>query len=561
MHKNSGSTSPSVSQKLTKENSIFRFSFKKKKNKTEKESGNTDLFPDPLVKRREPKSPNHGSAHDVADGMLYPAGNECSPSKKKPPLPPKTFSRNQLKIKMPTSDDEEETTSSDDDDSDKAPEINCGETTKSTSTSISYVKSNVTSGPVISNKLINSKDKQRKNSIPSCQPERRGTPVQVKYVRVHGMQDGAYKNDTEPRGLIFMKNVESFDNDRYAFRKGARQDYYNFLDLFQQMGYKKHTSFCESGRIPKDKLMRDLKSFSKLEHKIYDSTIIILMSHGVRDKTFLTSDNEEVDLMDVYSLFNNCNCEGLRNKPKIFILQFCRPASDLRPSLSQANLCSPTFSMNLEDVIDQRVKIQVDVLGRQLRQEFQRMMLSLKQPDPMRPDGQEDGLPNQTKQTDEKPSDSLHFKFNVTDDSEADAASCPSISRRSSTVFSNQDGAFLSVDGRAVSIMGTEPVPDYSDMYSIFATNSGGLAYRNIRKGSLLIQAICHVFSNHAFQDDIEELVRKVSKRMQQELSKDDPLSRHPPAVVERVNNGLDKAFYFNPYPVKERRRSTTLKW
>lgn len=72
------------------------------------------------------------------------------------------------------------------------------------------------------------------------------------------------------------------------------------------------------------------------------------------------------------------------------------------------------------------------------------------------------------------------------------------------------DVSFLSVDGRAISVLGSDPVPDYSDMYSIFATNSGGLAYRNPRKGSLLIQAICHVFSNHAYQDDIEELVRKV---------------------------------------------------
>ena len=56
-----------------------------------------------------------------------------------------------------------------------------------------------------------------------------------------------------------------------------------------------------------------------------------------------------------------------------------------------------------------------------------------------------------------------------------------------------------------------EPIPDYSDMYSIFSTNSGGLAIRDRRNGSLLIQAICQVFSKHAFQDDIEELVRKVS--------------------------------------------------
>lgn len=195
---------------------------------------------------------------------------------------------------------------------------------------------------------------------------------EVKYVRVHGPSDGAYTNQSEPRGFIFIKNFEMFDDNRFGQRSGSAKDYSNLLHLFEQMGYKKCRKCCESGHITKNKFVQDLESFRNLDHKLYDSTIIIIMSHGVKDKTFVTSDNEEVDLLDVYSMFSNDNCEGLKNKPKIFILQFCRPKSTLPSTLSSASL----LPVSADDTIDLRIREQVGLMKAQLKQEMREFVES-----------------------------------------------------------------------------------------------------------------------------------------------------------------------------------------
>ena len=191
--------------------------------------------------------------------------------------------------------------------------------------------------------------------------------INFKYVRVHGEVEGAYKNDSEPRGCIFIKNFQNFEDDIYEERKGSKQDYDSLLELFECMGYQnyKKNQWCSSGRITKEKFMRDLQSFAQHDHTLFSSAIIIIMSHGVRDKTFVTSDNQEVDLMEVYETLNNQHCNTLRNKPKIFILQFCRPKSDMPTSPSYASLNPST----VEDTVDRRLAAMKQQIIRQI--EFQ----------------------------------------------------------------------------------------------------------------------------------------------------------------------------------------------
>ncbi|KAF2358795.1 Caspase-like domain [Trinorchestia longiramus] len=415
-------------------------------------------------------------------------------------------------------------------------------------------------------------EEARKTTVVCRKPMAKENLFTVKYVRVHGPEDRAYKNDSKPRGLIFMKNFEKFSDDKYAFRHGSLNDYNNLLDLFQQMGYRKSQKYCESGFIKKEKLLSDLKAFSKLDHNMYDSCIIILMSHGVKDKTFVCSDGENVDLMEVYSLLNNTNCQHLRNKPKIFILQFCRPQISVPSTraLSSSRHSVLECSGIENDFIELRIRDAVNRMAEQLRSEFRSLIEKkfsnvpaiqastsenehFEGPeisDVMSAGPEDTSTPNVT-------SASPHARY--------DSSSSPypvfAASKNSSGIFTfdqqqlMQDAAKLEVTDEDI------PAPDYSDMYSIFSTNSGGVAYRHPRKGSLLVQAICQVFSSHAYQDDIEELVRKVSKWMQQEIAKDDPVASHRHTVVERVNNGLDKAFYFNPTILKNVKRNTTNFW
>ena len=55
-----------------------------------------------------------------------------------------------------------------------------------------------------------------------------------------------------------------------------------------------------------------------------DSCVVVIMSHGVDDSHFVTSDNKRLAYSEVIELFNNQQCPLLQSKPKIFIFQCCR---------------------------------------------------------------------------------------------------------------------------------------------------------------------------------------------------------------------------------------------
>lgn len=358
------------------------------------------------------------------------------------------------------------------------------------------------------------------SSVGSCerQPRRRGcrprkdnlSGIKVKYTKIFGESDGAYKNDSTPRGLVFMCNFSQFMNERYSQRRGSEVDYYSMLDLFQQLGYgggRRDEKYCLTGHITKNRFMETLKEFSiDRRHRMLCSCVIIIMSHGSGPKTFVTSDDQHVNLMEIYTMFNNINCEILRGKPKIFILQFCRNESNLPSS----RLRNTLIDFPLADRLRQMV-----------REEIQKILEEQKE-----------------------------------EQVEASQSAGGSEGRRYSepaVAHELQDRRFLfgyEADTRLIEPQPMfEGVQKYSDMYSIFSTSSGELSHRDPHKGSLLIQAICHVFAENAYQDEIDTLVRKVSTYMNKTLQKDDPITV-PRVTCERTNNGLDKKFFFNPEEV-----------
>lgn len=64
------------------------------------------------------------------------------------------------------------------------------------------------------------------------------------------------------------------------------------------------------------------------EHMQSDSTFVVLMSHGLRDKicgSLHSKSKEDLFHIDkVFDILNNKNCKGLREKPKVVIIQACR---------------------------------------------------------------------------------------------------------------------------------------------------------------------------------------------------------------------------------------------
>lgn len=71
-------------------------------------------------------------------------------------------------------------------------------------------------------------------------------------------------------------------------------------------------------------MFKCVEQFSKRrEHSSYDSTIVVLMSHGNHGAIY-GIDEEQVSISSLAELFNPSNCFALAEKPKIFIIQACR---------------------------------------------------------------------------------------------------------------------------------------------------------------------------------------------------------------------------------------------
>ncbi|XP_066954650.1 uncharacterized protein [Macrobrachium rosenbergii] len=134
----------------------------------------------------------------------------------------------------------------------------------------------------------------------------------------------AYKNDSCPRGAVFIANYRNFDKCKtYRLKKrtGTEVNVRQLEELFTQMKYEV-TAFDDLGT--KDDTMAALENFRQLDiHKNADSLIVIFSSHGKEDE-FFTSDGQLIHYKSIYQIFSDENCPDLIGKPKVFMFQFCR---------------------------------------------------------------------------------------------------------------------------------------------------------------------------------------------------------------------------------------------
>ncbi|KAL2081133.1 hypothetical protein ACEWY4_022986 [Coilia grayii] len=146
-------------------------------------------------------------------------------------------------------------------------------------------------------------------------------------------EDKIYKplDKSGRKRLALLINNVKFDNGA-MLRRGAEKDEERMESLLKGMGYDviKHRDL--SGK----EMDKAVKDFSKREeHEFSDSTFVVLMSHGKRDailgvhwdKYNLT----EPDIFptdNIYKHLNTKGCPGLRNKPKVILIQACRGGED-----------------------------------------------------------------------------------------------------------------------------------------------------------------------------------------------------------------------------------------
>uniref|UniRef100_A0A8D0RNW7 Uncharacterized protein n=1 Tax=Sus scrofa TaxID=9823 RepID=A0A8D0RNW7_PIG len=74
--------------------------------------------------------------------------------------------------------------------------------------------------------------------------------------------------------------------------------------------------------------MQDLQFAARQDHQSSDSTFLVFMSHGILDGICGTKHREQQPYIlhddTIFQIFNNHNCQSLKDKPKVILMQACR---------------------------------------------------------------------------------------------------------------------------------------------------------------------------------------------------------------------------------------------
>ncbi|XP_051891828.1 caspase-1-like [Pristis pectinata] len=128
------------------------------------------------------------------------------------------------------------------------------------------------------------------------------------------------------RLALMINNIE-FTNPNMT-RHGAEVDEDQMQKLLNGFGYEVE----RHNNLTAKEMKEVLTAFSnREEHMQSDSTFVVLMSHGLRDKIcgkhHSESEEDTFHIDQVFDILNNKNCKGLRGKPKVIIIQACRGRS------------------------------------------------------------------------------------------------------------------------------------------------------------------------------------------------------------------------------------------
>ena len=174
---------------------------------------------------------------------------------------------------------------------------------------------------------------------------------------------------TSSNPLIAMIGISNYDETHLPSLEGVYNDYWNVKQAFNfsrgysmvyfnqrnQLIYINDKIDAKEDIDDKFKLKwtsDDIDMFNEQIHENilnnnnntntkynHDSLIYFISCHGNRDEIIYDSDGEEYSLAFIYDQFTNLNCQSLRNKPKIFIVDADRVDVSIkthRASLTQS---------------------------------------------------------------------------------------------------------------------------------------------------------------------------------------------------------------------------------
>ncbi|XP_013419932.1 caspase-2-like [Lingula anatina] len=132
--------------------------------------------------------------------------------------------------------------------------------------------------------------------------------------------ENEYKNDSEPRGRALIINNKTFSVDWLPERDGTEVDVVALRELFRYLHYETDVISNLTANEMKEEIEQESQ---RDDHKIYDSFILFLLSHGTKGAVYGT-DGYPLPFKDIKAILNNRNCLGLSGKPKMIFIQACQ---------------------------------------------------------------------------------------------------------------------------------------------------------------------------------------------------------------------------------------------
>lgn len=144
--------------------------------------------------------------------------------------------------------------------------------------------------------------------------------------------DWVYKMESTPRGKALIIDNETFEHPEFSNRNGTQRDCSRLYNLF----HNKLNFAVKVVRNCKAKdMLEELQAFSRDEslHEA-DSCMVAILSHGGQGDIIYGVDGRKVNgkpqtgtfihVQELQSFFTARACPAMKDKPKLFIGQFCR---------------------------------------------------------------------------------------------------------------------------------------------------------------------------------------------------------------------------------------------
>jgi hypothetical protein len=135
----------------------------------------------------------------------------------------------------------------------------------------------------------------------------------IKIERSESSSGARFAMDSEPRGFcVLINNYLTY---------GTYVEMQRFRNIFYQLHFevimKQNLNFDETNRL--------LDGISKSDQlKEHSAIIFMILSHGTKEKEFLSFDKKGIKIDYLVNKFCNQNCPALLDKPRIYILNCCR---------------------------------------------------------------------------------------------------------------------------------------------------------------------------------------------------------------------------------------------